>query len=157
MMAMAKPLLLMFSNLMPEKTLIGQINGVFTRSRPDIMDESGSLIIEYKTTTNAQPAQWGRTTPFTQGYDIQLALGRLALRCVYGAMHSVRCIFLVQEIEEPYACSVIELSPEALDRAETMIHKASRLWYDVVHNNVAPTYSDSGIHILHAPKWDIQP
>jgi hypothetical protein len=155
MRAIAKRTLDKFVNLMPEKTLIGKVGDVFLKCRPDLLSNDLSIVIEYKTTTDAHPARWGRTTCFKQGYDVQMSLARKIIRSLNSKIDP-RCFLLVQEINEPYACSFIELSCEALDRAETMIDRSISMWYDgIAHGNWPDYASTNGVYELKPPKWEI--
>lgn len=134
-----------------ERTMIWK-DGVWCRSRPDIMTEDRSLVVDYKTTTNADPAAWIRSTILSGGYDLQAGLVLRGLNhLVYGTDRR-EFLFLVQEIEPPHCVSVVGLGPEFLDLAARKVDAAIDRWAECLRLKRFPGY-DERTHYADPPTW----
>lgn len=127
---------------LPEQTLLWEERGTWFRSRPDKLTPNGRLYFDYKTTAgSAHPAKFSKGPVINYGYDLQAALG---MRGVKRLLATDQCtvVFVVQEIKEPYAVSLVSLSPQfmgiASERLELAIHK----WTQCVKSNVWPSYPE---------------
>lgn len=109
----------------PEQTLVWQESGVWCRSRPDKLSKDAKVYFDYKTTNSAHPAAFCKTA-INQGYDLQAALGARGVKAVFGVEPQV--IFVVQEIEPPYICSLVSLSPMFRAIANERLELALEQW-----------------------------
>lgn len=123
----------------PEQTLVWQERGIWCRSRADKLTPPGSVYFEYKTTADAHPMTFCKGPVIRQGYDLQAALG---LRGVKAVLHREQCqhVFIVQEIEEPYAVSLVSLSPHFLAIANARLDMALDRWGDCLKEGRWPGY-----------------
>jgi hypothetical protein len=138
-----------------EQTLIWQDGGAWCRTRPDYLSDDRLLAGDYKTTKNADPSEWIRHTLTAQGYDIQAALTLRALEILLGPADR-EYIFLLQEIEPPYACSRVGAGPQTIELANRKIDAALRIWRGCIGANDWPGYDDR-IHWAEPPAsavWD---
>lgn len=111
---------------------------IWCRARPDILVPGA--VVDYKTTTNAEPSHWIRSALGSGGYDLG------AVHCIDG-LHmlatggepdplapSIYCdgrvepYWLVQEDSPPYSCTVIGLGPEWQDLAARKLQRAALTW-----------------------------
>jgi hypothetical protein len=131
-----------------EQTLAWQEGPVWCRARPDWLSIGHDLILDYKTTDDANPDAFIRQIA-RMGYDTQAAFYTRGLQAVGS---SATFVFLAQEIEPPYACSLIALSNAYLEIARAKVDKAIRTWRYCVGQNHWPAYTD---RILYAepPAW----
>ncbi len=117
----------------PELTLIWQEKGAWCRARPDWWTHDRKIMIDYKSTgTSAEPNAWIRQM-MNMGYDVQsnfYSRGAYAL-----AGETPDFVFLVQENEPPYACSLVGMAPSMLDLAERKVDFAMLLWRDSLAKN----------------------
>lgn len=132
-----------------EQTLIWQQDGVWCRSRPDKLTLDHRVYFDYKTAASAHPATFSKTS-VTQGYDLQIALGRRGVKALTGI--DCRCVFVVQEIEEPYACSLVEFSPMFLTIADERLTWAMERFRRCLTRNVWPGYPET-IATVDPPGW----
>jgi hypothetical protein len=141
------------NDLHMERTLIWQdARGVWCRSRPDIMHgDECDPVVDYKTSTNADPMTWAKTTLFRGGYDNQAGLVLRGLDKLIGQQER-QFLFLVQEIEPPYACSMVGCSPSVIVNATQKVEAAIDLWYRCLRDNKFPGY-DTRIHWAELPSY----
>jgi len=110
-----------------EQTLIWQENGIYLRCRPDWRSDDWRLVIDYKTTaTKAEPSSWSRGPLLGCGHDLQAAFVRQGVKALTGVRPTV--VFLVQEVDAPYAVSLVGLSPDFIEFADSKYLKAVALW-----------------------------
>lgn len=127
---------------MPEQTLIWAENGVWFRSRPDKLAPDGRFYFDYKTVAGtAHPAKFAKGPVISHGYDLQAALGK---RGVKALLKQEQCtvIFIVQEINEPYAVSLVSFSPQFMGIADERLELAIYQWKKCLSANVWPSYPD---------------
>jgi len=140
-----------------ELTMVWESDGIWYRSKPDWLSKDRLLAIDYKTATNADPLTWIRSVLMRSHYDIQ---GALALQGLYNLEGPAQreFLFLVQEIEAPYACSVVGIGPQMLELAERKIAAASRVWKRCMQEKSWPGYQHH-IHWAELPEyktWDFE-
>jgi hypothetical protein len=136
-----------------ERTLIWQdARDVWCRSRPDIMHgEECDPVVDYKTSSNADPMTWCKSTLFRGGYDNQAALVLRGLDKLIGQQER-QFLFLVQEIEPPFACSLIGCGPSVIANATQKVEAAIDLWYRCLKSGKFPGY-DTRIHWAELPSY----
>lgn len=143
-----------FTNGKPEQTLIWQEGGIWCRARLDWLPNGGVTFYDYKTTSSsANPDVWTRTA-YDGEHDLQVALYRRGIRAVLGIAEP-RFRFVVQETEPPYALSVIELSPAAIDYADKRIREAIEIWRRCLETDTWPGYP-AHIAYIDPPAWHEQ-
>ena len=124
---------------MPEQTLIWNEGATWFRSRPDKLTKDGKVYWDYKTSANAHPAAFVKTA-INNGYDLQAALGRRGVAAVLGVQPTV--IFVVQEIESPFAVSLVSLSPQFMEIANNRLELARYKWDQCHAKKEWPGYPD---------------
>lgn len=134
----------------PERTLIWQEPcGIWCRSRLDWLTYTDDLILDYKTTDNAEPEAFIRRLN-SLDYDLQAAFYLRGMEAITGSRP--RFVFLAQEIEPPYACSLVALSEFAMEIAAEKVEAAIHLWRDCLERDDWPLYSGR-IHYAEPPVW----
>ena len=129
-----------FAGGVSEQTMIWQTDGVYLRCRPDRMNQQERLIVDYKTTSaSAAPTTFTRTI-LANGYDIQAAINLRGMRDLLG-IDEARFVFLVQEIEPPYACSLVSLEPAFLAFADRKLEAAIKAWQTCTSTGKWPGFS----------------
>lgn len=109
----------------PELTMLWQEGPAWCRARPDWLTTDRRIMLDYKSTaTNAEPNGFIRQM-LLMGYDMQAAF---YLRGAEALKLRPDFIFLVQENEPPYACSLVGVSPAMLDLAARKVDYALTLW-----------------------------
>ncbi len=134
----------------PEQTLIWQEEKLWFRARldwvPRMSSIPGEIFYDYKTAgASAHPTAWRRAL-YDHGYDIQAALYLRGIAAVFN-LPDARFRFVVQEIQPPYAISVIELTPAALGMAQRKVDEAIRLWSWCLERDKWPGYPPFVMHI----------
>jgi len=134
-----------------ERTIIWKDGDAWCRIRPDLWWEELPIILDYKTTsTTAEPEQVIRLR--IPGYEMQAGFYQRGIKAVTGKQ--ARFVFLFQEIEPPFSCSLIGMAPawEALaaDKAKAAIN----LWTHCLQSGKWPDY---GSRILwpNPPAWKV--
>lgn len=133
----------------PEQTLIWREGGVWCRSRPDKLSQDGKVYFDYKTTNSAHPSAFVKTA-INQGYDIQAALGARGVKAVFGV--DCQVVFIAQEIEPPYLCSLVSLSPMFRAIASERLELALVQWGRCLNTNQWAGYPDK-VATVDPPGW----
>lgn len=128
-----------FKDGIPEETLIWEQDGIWHRSRPDIHTPDWKIVFDYKTTQSAHPAAFMRTV-HQQAYDLQAELALQGVEQLTDQGYPT-FVFIVQEIEEPYAVSFLSLSPQWHDLARQKLRTARSIWKGCLRKNVWPSYT----------------
>lgn len=123
----------------PEQTLIWNEGATWFRSRPDKLTKDRRVYFDYKTSANAHPAAFVKTA-INNGYDLQAALGRRGVAKITGVPCVV--VFVVQEIEPPFAVSLVSLSPQFMEIAANRLEMARTVWDRCHAKNEWPGYPD---------------
>lgn len=134
----------------PEQTMVWQEDGAWMRSKLDWLPEHGDTFYDLKTSGDANPHIWLKRA-FETGADLQAAFYTRGLRAV---SRSERPIFrfVIVETDEPFAVSVCQLSPAAVDLAERKVEDATRIWRNCMRANSWPGYPPF-VHHIDAPVW----
>jgi hypothetical protein len=100
---------------------------IWGRARPDWLADDRRVIVDYKTAKNADPIKWIKSAMLPGGYDIQAAWYLRGLANLEGPKDR-DFLFLVQEIDPPYAVSVVGIGPELAELSNRKIEAGIRLW-----------------------------
>lgn len=136
-----------------EQTITWSEDGVACRARLDYLNDAHSLISDLKTTrASAAPEAWSRTG-WAIGVDVQVCFYMRAV----SALHPERIVpprflYAVVECEPPYALSVFDLAPSAMDLGNAKIDKALGIWRRCLESGSWPAY-DRRVASIEAPGW----
>ena len=134
-----------------ELTGLWQEGKAWCRIRPDLWSEAHSVILDYKTTTaSAEPEQVIRQR--VPSYELQAGLYVRGVKEITGQLP--RFVYLFQETEPPFACSLIGLSPAWQALCDQKAQAAITLWTHCMATNKWPDY---GARICWAepPAWQL--
>ena len=142
----------LFTDGKPEQTLIWkEDNGVICRARLDWLRDDRTAVDDYKSTSSsADPAAWSRTL-YGMNADVQVAFYMRGVERLTGIRPAFR--FVVQETKEPYALSVVDLSPAALALAEEKVAKAIKVWELCLDRDMWPAYT-TDVASIELPTWE---
>lgn len=132
----------------PELTVTWQEGETRLRSRLDWLTTDRAVILDYKTCANAEPNAFIRNMG-AMGYDMQDAFYTRGMEA-----HGEKPIFvfLAQEIEPPYACSLISLSNMFLEVANAKVDRAIKTWADCMASGHWPAYPRQ-VCYAEPPNW----
>ncbi len=130
-----------------ETPIFFEIDGVKCKAKPDYLDDKNNIIYDYKTTTDANPKAFTRKM-FQMGYDFQDGWYSRALKTAKN-IEKARFVFIVQEVEYPFAVSVVELDGFSRSLAERKVDLAIEKWKDAKQNG----FNGYGYHIVSAPQY----
>jgi hypothetical protein len=136
----------------PEQTITWQEGGQWCKARLDWLTDDYRIILDYKTTDSAEPEAFIRQIG-RMGYDMQAAFYSRGLEAVTGK--KAIFVFLAQEIEPPYACSLVALSNAFIEIADAKASQAIAIWTDCMVSNNWPAYSGR-IHYAEPAGWQLQ-
>jgi len=134
-----------FETAVPEETLLWQQGSVWHRSRPDMHTPDWKVLFDYKTAANAHPMAFMKAI-FQHGYDLQAELGLQGAEMLTGVERPA-FVFIVQEIEEPYAVSFISLAPMWHDLARQKLERARMIWKGCLRKNKWPSYTSDVAYV----------
>lgn len=121
------------------------------RSRIDWMSNDRRLILDFKTTeASANPADWERTMLNGWG-DLQPAFN-LRGNIATGGPEDAKFVWLVQEVQPPFACCFIGVTNELLALGQQKVNAAMEIWRECMASNKWPAYP-ARIHWLSPPAW----
>lgn len=136
-----------------EVTIVWEEDGFLFRMRPDRLANALNLMGDVKTTkTLAEPDRWGRTQLFGMGYYVAAAFYRRGLKAATGK--SADYVYLAQEQDAPFLCSLIGLDPMVKQLGDRKIERAMRTWKNCLKTGVWPGYPDR-VAYPEAPVWEI--
>ncbi len=122
-----------------EGTMIWKHGKTWKHGRFDIMHEASGYMVDVKTCDSADPEKWIRSSLMGSGYDIQAEHYLDGMRVLGFEPHDF--LFLLVEIEPPFACSFVGLDPAYSDLAKRKIMYATNLWQECIDANNWPGYS----------------
>jgi hypothetical protein len=123
-----------------EETIIWMDGHTPCKLRADRRSIDWSVVVDYKTTARSvEPGSWGRTQLVGMDYYISAAWYRRGIKAATGVK---RCdyLFLAQEDEPPYLCSLIGVNPELIEIGDKMVENALALWQHCVAVGRWPAY-----------------
>lgn len=141
----------LFTAGIPEQTVLWQEGSVWCRCRPDLVARlfANPVILDYKTTENAEPDAFIRQIP-RMGYDVQAEFYVRGVKTI--TQIEPTFVFLVQEISAPYACSLVALSNAYRAIGQQKVERAIGLWQRCMERNEWPSYS-TRIAYAEPPSW----
>jgi hypothetical protein len=134
-----------------EQSVLWQDGDVWCRARPDMLSKTARVCLDYKTTEDASPAMFARQIS-RLGYDLQAEWYLRGLKAVDSA--AWQFVFLVQEIYEPYACSLISLSNAYRAVGQAKVTRALNLWVKCLSEDRWPGYESRILYAEPRP-WDL--
>lgn len=133
-----------------EPVVLWQDDGAWCRAMIDRTDMG--TVMDYKTCPNASPAAVARHL-YSQGYHIQRAWYLRALDAIdKSGVGRRRFLFLFQEIDEPFACTVTEIDGTGAVMGERQVDQALRIWRECMATGQWPSYPLQ-VHRAEMPPW----
>lgn len=135
-----------------ELTMIWQDGDTLCKMRPDRISKDRKLIIDYKTSARSvEPDSWGRTQMVGMGYYLSAAWYRRGVEALCGV--SPAYVFLAQEVEPPYLCSLVGVDPHAFELGAQKIEHGLNAWRACVRTGKWPAYP-SRVCYPEIPAWE---
>lgn len=125
----------------PEHTVVWQdeATGAWLRCRPDWLTKDRQIILSFKTTSaNAEPDRFIRTI-LDMGYGMQAAFELDGIEQATGVRPSAY-VWVVQEVQPPYAVSLIGLSNLTRALAGAQRDRAVSIWAECLATDRWPGY-----------------
>lgn len=138
----AREVLEQLNVLNAENTLIWEEHGVWFRNRPDVISDDRLTVVDYKTTRNASPSFVKKAILSQSGYDIQAALSLRGLDSIVGENPNRNAVWLFQEREPPYVCSLVGLDNPGRELANKKIDLARGAWKAALETDIFPGYGN---------------
>lgn len=134
-----------FSEGAGEVTMAWRDDGAWLRGRMDWWSEKRNLIVDYKTTTIAEPDAWSRKL-FDLGSDFAGVLYPMGVAALTGA-RPPRFVYIVQEVDPPHAFSVVELDDHAHEFTMNRVVQSFHVWRECLATGKWPGYSPHVCHV----------
>jgi len=131
--------------------------GVWMKARLDREMFKPRIILDYKSTSSANPADFSRSI-YNFGYYIQQPWYQHVYREVTGEDID-ECYFIAQEKEYPFLPTVVEVKAEAIEYGEKIMRKALRKFADCLSSGKWHGYRDpnrpdqDGVITLDLPQF----
>ena len=135
----------------PETTLIWNEQGVHCRARLDWWNPEKKIVIDYKTTKNAEPLYFIDKIIPKMLYDMKAAFYLRGLKAC-GVQEKHEFIWIVQEDEAPYLCSLIGLDTDLRETGRNKAEYAIQIWKQSIESNSWHSYG-SRIHWAKPVNW----
>lgn len=137
----------------PEQTAIAH-DGIWMRGRFDWLSTDRRIVLDYKTSgKSANPESFLRSSVFQFGYDIQAAM-YLYLNQLTGGPEDAKFVWLAQETEAPYACSLMGASPSLIETGQRKLSSVIDQWTECLLTGEWTGYGNR-IAWLEAPAWEL--
>lgn len=139
-----------------EQSVIWKEGAVYCRARIDWLADDYSLILDLKTTAaSANPDAWVRTMSGMDG-EVQGAFNIRGVKAVTGK--EPKFVFLVQEVDPPFACSFVGLPPAFLALGASKCAVAVEAWRQCLASNEWPAYTNRICWVdppaYHQAEWE---
>ena len=123
---------------------------VWCRCRPDWLSRDHKLILDVKfTDRDANPMSIDKHI-VSMGYQIQDSFYSRGVKSIYGVDN--KFIFIFAEVNEPYLCSFVGLSPQFKNMGQQQIEFGIFTWKQCLKNNEWPGYPQK-VAWVDAPAW----
>ena len=132
----------------PEVSVFADVYGQPCKARLDAWHADRGLIVDLKTTADADPATFDRTA-INFGYHQQMAHYQDVMEAETGIRP--RLLFVLVEKAPPYLVSVVELAQDFVDLGREMNHEAADAWTRAVKDDHWPGYE--GVSTVLMPTW----
>ena len=148
-----------FHDAIREQVCLWQDDGAWCRARPDCVSADGDIVLNYKTTAaSAEPDGFGSGMLIRELYHLQAYHHARGLWREAGSSGNLpKCLWLIQEVEPPYAASILGASPALTALAEAQWEHALALWRQCLAEARWPAYPSRVCWIepaaWHADKW----
>lgn len=117
-------------------------------------DEGRYIVIDYKTTQNAQTENFNRSV-IMHGYHVQAAMYTEGVQIAEKLEQRPRFLFVAQEKKAPYAVNVIEVSYDVMNFGDGYYHDLLQKYHECKEMDTWPGYNglDAEINQTSLPKW----
>ncbi len=135
-----------------ESTIVWQDGDTLCKIRPDRLSADRKLIVDYKTgKTTSEPDTWGRTQMIRMGYYVSAAFYRRGCMGYFGV--EPEYVFLTQQQEPPYLCSLVGVDAHGFDLGTQKIKHGLALWRKCFAANSWPGYP-TRVCYPEIPTWE---
>jgi hypothetical protein len=137
----------------PEQTVVwtsGDLPGIWCKARMDYL--APGVILDYKTTSAANPRDFMRSSMTAFGYDVQDCFYRQGLASATG--ERAEFLFLVQEDTAPFACYLVQAGESMREMASHKVNRAVTYWQTCLRSDNWPAYGTIPLHAA-APGWAV--
>lgn len=120
------------------------------RVRPDWISKDWKIILDYKTTgQSANPSDLARLI-VNMGYAVQASLYCRGVKAINKT--DPKFIFMFQEIDKPYLCSFVGLTPQFMEMGKQQVEFGKFLWQECMASNKWDGYPNR-IAWIEPPPW----
>ncbi len=133
----------------PELSLVGELDGVAVKTRPDLITANGGLV-NYKTTQDVHPERFGRKA-YDYGYLLKAALEYDMFTIAYGKPPEFY-VLLGQEKTSPFAFKPYYLTEQQLGIGRSQYRMALATYEHCLKTDNWPAYG-SGVSELYLPEF----
>lgn len=136
-----------------EVTMVWQErDGTLLKMRPDRISHDRRVIVDYKTTgASAEPDSWFRWQATKLGYPMSSAHYRRGVEVLCNVQ--TEYVWLVQEQDAPYLCSLVALDPAGRDLATRKALRARQSWAACASTGRWPSYPNR-VAYPETPPWE---
>lgn len=137
----------------PEQVIVWREGQAWCRGMMDAISNDHTVILDYKTTAASARPDAAERSLYDLNYHFKAAFYERGLDVLCPeTVGRRRFVFLFQEIDAPYACSIIEPSPGGLTIGRKQMTYAIRLWQRCMAENNWPGYGDR-THVATPSPW----
>jgi hypothetical protein len=142
-----------FTNGKPEVSMFWRhpTAGIWCRARPDWTPDSGAYLCDFKTTANANPADFPRHA-YNMGYHRRAAWYLDGYAAITGRAPD-HYWFVNQETTAPYLTSVVELDMQAIEAGRMENDRAALIFARCLDSGSWPGYSDASARRVGLPTY----
>lgn len=128
-------------------------DGLLCKLRADRHSNNWQVVVDYKSSgISVEPSRFARTRLHgDMGYAFGSAWYRRGIHAALGK--DTAYVWLAQETEAPYLCSLIGLDPEGDALAEEKVERGLRKWRECLRSGKWPGYANR-VHYVETPPWE---
>lgn len=139
-----------------EQSCIWQEGETWCRARPDLVSADYTVNVQYKTTeTSASPESFGAGLLVKGGYHVQAYHQARGIKATCKTDELPKTIWIVQELQPPYAVSILGMSPSLQELADSQWSYALKTWRKCLASGDWPAYPNR-VCWIEARAWDIE-
>ncbi|GGB00056.1 hypothetical protein GCM10011491_30370 [Brucella endophytica] len=137
-----------------ERSIFTQRNGIWLKSRPDVIPNHSGDFVDLKTAASVDDDSLSKAI-FSHGYHIQAAFTRMVVRDVLGQDAFTSFTFVFVEKSAPYDVRVVTLKDADIELGERQAMRGLNILSECLKRNEWPGYDghDQHISFVEMPSW----
>ncbi len=137
-----------------ERSIFTKRNGIWLKSRPDVIPNSSGDFVDLKTAASVDDESLSRAI-FAHGYHVQAGFTRMVVRDVLGPDAFTSFTFAFVEKQPPYDVRIMQLKDSDIDLGERQAMRGLAILAECIKRGDWPGFDghDQHISFVEMPAW----